>query len=83
MEYLKLTYFGYPIYNFSDFERQNGMVPLNVFVETFRIEYYELFLMVGKNWEDKCEYENLTYFGWDPLLITAVIPNYCRTRVSA
>ena len=23
--------------------------------------------MVGKNWEDKMEYENFTYFGWDPL----------------
>ena len=26
----------YPIYDFSDFERQNGMVPLNCFL-TFRI----------------------------------------------
>ena len=29
MEYKKLTYFGYPIYDFFYFERQNGMVPLN------------------------------------------------------
>ena len=24
--------------------------------------------MVGKFWEDKCEYEKYTYFGWDPLI---------------
>ena len=31
MEYNKLTYFGFPIHDFFDFERQNGMVPLNFF----------------------------------------------------
>ena len=44
------------------------MVSFNFFVETFRIYYYELFQMVGKNWEDKMEYGKFTYFGWDPLL---------------
>ena len=29
MEYEKLTYFGYPINDLFDFERKNGMVPLN------------------------------------------------------
>ena len=33
MEYEELTYFGYPIYDFFDFERQNGMVPLNFLLE--------------------------------------------------
>ena len=28
MEYDKLTYFGYPIYDFFDLDCQNGMVPL-------------------------------------------------------
>ena len=37
MEYEKLTYFGYHLYDFLDFERQNVMVPINLFVESFRI----------------------------------------------
>ena len=36
MEYEKLTHFGYPIYDFFDFERQNGMVPLNFFCRNFQ-----------------------------------------------
>ena len=68
MEYEKLTYFGCPIYDFSDFERQNGMVPLNFLLlkpSGYIITSYSRQL---KNWQDKMEYENLTYFGWVPLL---------------
>ena len=31
MEYEKIAYFGCPIYDFFDFDRQNDMVPLNIF----------------------------------------------------
>ena len=35
--------------------------------------------MVGKLWEDKCEYENFTYFGWDPLTEQAMNLKYLET----
>ena len=68
MEYEKLTYFGYPIHDFFDFEHKNDMIPLNFFVETFSIYYYEQFQMVGKIWEDKWKHEHFTYFVGDPLI---------------
>ena len=33
MEYEKLTYFGFPTYDLFDFERQNGMVTLKLFLK--------------------------------------------------
>ena len=49
MEYEKLTYFGYPIYNFSDFEHQKGMVSLNF----FWLKHSRYNIMSYSTWLDK------------------------------
>ena len=55
----------YPIYDFSEnLSVKMAWFYLIFFVETFRMYYWELFEMVGKNWLDKMEYEKLTCCGY-------------------
>ena len=68
----------YPIYDFSNLERQNGMVSIIFVVETFQDIILELSRWLEKigriRWNMK-----ILFFGWDPLKASKPEDYTCRT----